>query len=421
MAISLLLSGNDKKGNVVMGKIRKSVFIIKVAPFCLVFFLVCLSSAYALAETKQNKRFILKNIPLEQIGSASRAIIMKSSYKGYNYLVKSDFTANQRLFFDKVEKRRNTGNYLMYAGSDSKLIFDKSGSLRFEGIMFYAKKLDNIPTIEFISSYVYLLRIWTVNSEHNIIGNVEYFGYQVESNSEYPFVFKMVKDKGYTYLCGRGTITDKDGKTYKLGYEDTVDTWLPLIKSNVQLAREGAAQALGWLAKTKEDKDKVVPALIGALTDNAMEIRRDSVESLGRIGDSRAKESLEKIAKEDKDDWVREVAEESVGLIEVKIASEKLAGGDKTAIAELSKALDHKWFLVRRTAVESLAKGGADAIEPLVKALKNDDSETRINSAKSLAEISDKRTIEPLKSALTEEKDEDVKKAFEEAIKKLEK
>lgn len=43
-------------------------------------------------------------------------------------------------------------------------------------------------------------------------------------------------------------------------------------------------------------------------------------------------------------------------------------------------------------------------------------AETRINSAKSLAEIGDKRAIEPLKSALTEEKDEDVKKAFEEAI-----
>jgi len=86
-----------------------------------------------------------------------------------------------------------------------------------------------------------------------------------------------------------------------------------------------------------------------------------------------------------------------------------------------AKALDHKWFLVRRTAFESFAKGGADAVEPLVKALKNDDSETRINSAKSLAEIGDKKAIEPLKSAQAEEKDEDVKKAFEEAIEKLSK
>ena len=52
---------------------------------------------------------------------------------------------------------------------------------------------------------------------------------------------------------------------------------------------------------------------------------------------------------------------------------------------------------------------------------KNNDSETRINSAKSLTEIGDKRAIEPLKSALAEENDEDVKKAFEEAIGKLEK
>jgi hypothetical protein len=265
------------------------------------------------------------------------------------------------------------------------------------------------------------LAIHTEGSEHKFIGNIEFHDYWITSDFGYPLVFKMVKDSGYTYLCGRGTITDKDCKTFRLGYDDTVDTWLPRLKSDDQLDREGATQALGWLVKTKEDKDKAVPALISALTDNAMEVRRDSAESLGRIGDSRAKESLEKIAKEDKDDWVREVAEESVGLIEVKVASEKLANGDKTAITELSKALDHKWFLVRRTVVESLAKGGVDAIEPLVKALKNDDSETRINSAKSLAEIGDKKAIEPLKSAQAEEKDEDVKKAFEEAIKKLEK
>jgi HEAT repeat protein len=230
----------------------------------------------------------------------------------------------------------------------------------------------------------------------------------------------MVKDHGYTYICGCGTVTDRrDDKIFRLGYGDSVDKWLPLMKSSDQLDREGAAQALGWLAKTKEDKDKAVPVLIEALSDNAMEVRRDSAESLGRIGDSRAKESLEKIAKGDKDDWVREVAEESVGLIEVKIASDKLANGDKTAIAEFSKALDHKWFLVRRTAVEFLAKGGSEAVEPLITALKNDDSEVRSNAAKILAEIGDKQALEPLKSALADEKDEDVKKALSEAIEKL--
>ena len=298
------------------------------------------------------------------------------------------------------------------------------------GMQFNVKKLEDADNNKVCNSLTWVSgfsishpgfysTIWLEGSEHTILGKAEFFGYKLTSDRDYPLVFKMVKNSGYTYLCGRGTVTDKDGKTYKLGYDDTVDKWLPLLKSDDQLDREGATQALGWLAKTKEDKDKAVPALIEALSDNAMEVRRDSAEALGRIGDSRAKESLEKVAKDDKDDWVREVAEESVGLIEVKVASEKLAGGDKTAITELSKALDHKWFLVRRTAVESLAKGGADAIEPLITALKNNDSETRIISAKSLAETGDKRAIEPLKSAQTEEKDEDVKKAFEEAIGKL--
>jgi HEAT repeat protein len=195
------------------------------------------------------------------------------------------------------------------------------------------------------------------------------------------------------------------------------------LKSDDQLDREGAAQALGWLTKTKEDKDKAVPALIGALTDGAMEVRRDSAESLGRIGDSRAREMLEKVAKDDKDAQVGPVAEESLGLIDVKEATARFNNGDKTAINDLSKALEHKWFLVRRTAVESLAKGGLDSVEPLITALKGNFlySEVCIKSAKALGDIGDKKALEPLKEALSNEKDEDVKKAISDAIDKLSK
>ena len=80
------------------------------------------------------------------------------------------------------------------------------------------------------------------------------------------------------YLCGRGTVTMPDGRTPRLGSSDnTVGTWLPRLKSEDPFDREGAAQALGWLAKTNEEKDKAVPALIEVLKDRAME------EAVGKL------------------------------------------------------------------------------------------------------------------------------------------
>jgi len=264
--------------------------------------------------------------------------------------------------------------------------------------------------------------IWTEGSDHIIIGKVEFYGYQLASDPEYPLVFKMIKDSGYTYIYGRGTVITTDGKIQRLGYEDTVDTWLPRLKSDDQLDREAAVQALGWLTKAKEDNDKVMPALIKALEDNSIEVRRDVAETFGRISDSRVIELLNRVAKEDKDAGIRNVAEESLGLIEVKEVAVRLANGDKTAISDLMKILEHsRMVLVLRIAVESLSNGGADAVEPLITKLNSGLYEIRINAAKALAEIGDKRAIEPLKSALAEEKDEDVKKAFEEAIEKLNK
>jgi hypothetical protein len=93
MAISLLLSGNGKKGDVVMEKIGKSVFV-KVALFCLVFFLVCLSSVYAHTEMKHNERLILGNIPKQQMDPASRIMVIKTTDKNCPYLLTTlDFAA----------------------------------------------------------------------------------------------------------------------------------------------------------------------------------------------------------------------------------------------------------------------------------------------------------------------------------------
>ncbi len=204
-------------------------------------------------------------------------------------------------------------------------------------------------------------------------------------------------------------------------HKDTVEIQLPRLKSKDQLECEGAAQALGWLAKTKEDIDKAVPVLIAALKDGAMEVRRNAAESLGRIGDSRSIDALTTWIglQREKDDWVREVAEEQIELIRMKRGAAKLP--EKGALNALADALKHKWALVRQTSAELLVKGGKQAVQLLIGALKDEDADVRASAAKSLAGIGDTGSVNPLKQALTKEENETAKKAMEEAIKNIEK
>jgi len=148
--------------------------------------------------------------------------------------------------------------------------------------------------------------------EMRLIGDS--FAWRFESDPQYPLTFKLTKANGYVYLCGRGTITTSKGTLHRFGSTDSVNTWLPLVTSTSQLDREGAAQALGWLTKTRQDREKAVPALVTALKDKAIEVRRDAAEALGRIGDPRAIEALTLMLR-DESDWVRDVAQESLGLV----------------------------------------------------------------------------------------------------------
>lgn len=158
---------------------------------------------------------------------------------------------------------------------------------------------------------------WYAGAEHVLHGKITLEGYTFESDPRYPLTFKLIRDVGYAYLCGRGTVTDQAGTSHRLGYEDTVDTWLPRLTSEDQLDREGAAQALGRLATTDQDKDKVVPALIEALKDEAMQVRRNAAESLGLLKDQRAVEPLRE-ALFDTSKWVTEVVAEALEQIDTQ-------------------------------------------------------------------------------------------------------
>lgn len=323
----------------------------------------------------------------------------------------------------------------------------------------------------------YVSPLWLGHGvEHVIRGKLTLVGHTFESDQAYPLTFKLIKERGYVYLCGRGTVTTPDGKTHSLDYDDTVDTWLPYLKSEDLLDRESAAQALGWLAKTKKEKDKAVPALIEVLNDKTMEVRRNAAEALGRLRDELATEALVPLLKDREAEWwVADVAAESLCRIGKKLNPETVAQiaaslkSDKTieracvaqalgiggiaAVEPLISVLADEEIAVKAAAVQALIaigepKGMGEALKAvqeeevrrsisdwalrleinrdnvlkfLSDALRESDKGIRAWAAGRLGEIGDKRALEPLKEALAKEQDADTKKAMEEAIGKLEK
>lgn len=158
----------------------------------------------------------------------------------------------------------------------------------------------------------------SVGAEFIFTDEVSLLGTKFKADPNIPLGFKLVKQKGLVYLFGKGTVVTKDGKVHRLGYADTIEIWLARIKSADQLDREGATQALSWLVKTKEEKEKVVPALAKALKDKAMEVRRNAAEALGRVGDPSAISALNSLIEGDKNEWVRSVAKESLAIIKTE-------------------------------------------------------------------------------------------------------
>ena len=138
-------------------------------------------------------------------------------------------------------------------------------------------------------------------AEHVLLGTVSFGGVTFDSDPSFPLHFKLVQDVGYVYLCGRGTVTTAEGQKHSLGEVQSITDLMLDLAAEDQLTREAAAEALGWLAKTKSETDEAVPGLIKALKDDAMEVRRDAAEALSRIGDVRAQEGL-KAALEDEDE-----------------------------------------------------------------------------------------------------------------------
>jgi HEAT repeat protein/rubrerythrin len=142
------------------------------------------------------------------------------------------------------------------------------------------------------------------------------------------------------------------------------------------------------IEEMEENND--VEGLIHALNDDADNVRREAMNALERIGDSRATEPLIELLK-DPDITIQEEAITALGRIQ-----------DKKAVQPLIQTLNNQHIGIRWKAAEALGKiGDPNATEALIQTLHDPDKTIQEEAITALGRIQDKRAIQPLIQNLT--------------------
>ena len=200
-----------------------------------------------------------------------------------------------------------------------------------------------------------------------------------------------------------------------IGDANAVDPLTATLLKNdeIEVVRTRAAGALGMIGDAKGDA-KAVEALIEVLS-NANEIeavRKEAIEALGKIGNPKAVEPLISALK-DEDGNVRWKAVDALGMI----------GGAKAAEALIRKAADDEYEPVNYSTAEALVRIGAEAVEPLMEALEDENSSIKVRyyAALVLGRIGDVKAKELLEK-VSEDKDNTqlVRRTAKNALKEIE-
>ncbi|MGH9838432.1 MAG: HEAT repeat domain-containing protein [Blastocatellia bacterium] len=123
----------------------------------------------------------------------------------------------------------------------------------------------------------------------------------------------LKKSQGeWVYVCGLGEYV-AGGKTYRLGYNRTVDSCLTLLAKDDTILREGVARDLGRLTKPA-DVSRVVPKLVALLKDSSPVLRRGAAEGLGLIGSQDAFAALKQALATETDELTGKYLEEALAI-----------------------------------------------------------------------------------------------------------
>jgi len=208
----------------------------------------------------------------------------------------------------------------------------------------------------------------------------------------------------------------------KIGNERAVEPLVKALGDNDVDVRWFATEALGKIGDAR-----AVEPLIKVLEDAKGRVRSSATEALGEIGDERAVEPLIKALSND-DKWVRKSAagaldklgwapetdgQRAAYLIAVE-DWESLVEWGEPAVEPLIKALGDD-DNVCRAAVKALGEIGEPAVESLIKTLGDDANTVRMHAANVLGNIGDERAVEPLIEPLRDE-DCDVRESAAEAL-----
>jgi len=212
----------------------------------------------------------------------------------------------------------------------------------------------------------------------------------------------------------------------------------PVVSAGGQEIKEKRLEAQADQTPRSAQDDRIAEALIPTLQDQSWEVRKSSVETLAKLGGSRAVELLI-AALRDAHTQVREQAVIGLGARGDERLAEHLIAAltdrdwqvreqaaialsqrrDARAVEALLTALTDREWQVQEQAARSLgAKGNERAVEPLINALQEQHQQVREAAAKSLGLIGDRRALEPLNRAL-QDADEQVRKKAAEALGRL--
>jgi HEAT repeat protein/beta-lactamase regulating signal transducer with metallopeptidase domain len=135
-----------------------------------------------------------------------------------------------------------------------------------------------------------------------------------------------------------------------------------------------------------------VPALIAALKDTDVKVRRAAASSLGNLEDPRSVPALIE-ALRDTDAEVRACAAEALGNME-----------DPRAIPGLTAAIKDSSPEVRRRAISAISnmEGANKPVDAFIAALSDSNAEVREAAVEAISEVQDKRAVRPLIKLLSD-------------------